>query len=311
MIFARALRKVFRSQIGSEVVAVDGVDLDVAPAEIVGLLGPNGAGKTTTQRMLATLLRPDGGIAHVAGHDVRGDPVSVRRSVGYVGQAGGGATECRLGEELLHHGRMHGLRGRKLERRVDEVVEQLDLGTLLSRRGTELSGGQRRRFEIALGMVHAPRLLFLDEPTSGLDPRSRASLWRHIAIMRARGVTVLMTTHYLDEADALCDRVLVIDGGRIVAEGEPDKLKAERGDVVTARIRPEDTWSALGAARAWHRAWDVTLSGGQLRCTVSSGSGGELVEALVANGVKLHDLEVQHPTLDDVFLTLTGRRLHT
>lgn len=311
MIYARALRKVFRVRGGPEIPAVDGVDLDVAPGEVVGFLGPNGAGKTTTQRMLATLLSPDGGVARVAGHDVRGDPAGVRRAIGYVGQAGGGATECTLGEELLYHGRAHGLGGRRLKRRVDEVVDQLDLGGLVSRQGTDLSGGQRRRFEIALGIVHAPPLLFLDEPTSGLDPPSRAALWHHISAMRSAGVTVLLTTHYLDEADALCDRVLVIDRGRIVAGGEPDKLKAEQGDVVTARIQPEDTWTALGAARAWRGAWNVTLAGGQLRCTVSSGAGGELVGALLANGVRLHDLEVQHPTLDDVFLTLTGRRLRT
>lgn len=309
MIYARALRKAFRAQSGATVCAVDGVDLDVTAGEVVGFLGPNGAGKTTIQRMLTTILPLDEGIAQVAGCDVRRDPVGVRRNIGYVGQTGGGATECRLREELIHHGRLHGLRGSRLHRRVDGVLDQLGLEALAHRRGTELSGGQRRRFEIALGLVHAPPLLFLDEPTTGLDPQSRADLWQQITDMRAQGTTVFLTTHYLDEADALCDRLLVIDHGRIVAEGQPEKLKADLGDVVTAYVAPDDTWTALRTAREWPVASNVTMTDGWLRCSVWSGAGGELVGALHSSGVAVHDLAVHRPTLDDVFLTLTGRRL--
>ncbi|MEV1248360.1 ABC transporter ATP-binding protein [Nonomuraea sp. NPDC050022] len=222
MIKTVGLRKTFKG--GVE--AVKGVDISVEPGEIVGFLGPNGAGKTTTMRMLTTLLQPTSGTATVAGHDLLGDAREVRRRIGYVSQGGGVNPAAPLGEELELQAMLYGLSRDEAGPRVREVLARLDLTGLESRPGGALSGGQRRRFDIAFGLLHRPVLLFLDEPTTGLDPQSRANLWEHIRALRAeQGVTVFLTTHYLDEADALCDRLLIIDHGRIVAEGAPAELK--------------------------------------------------------------------------------------
>ncbi|MEU0566784.1 ATP-binding cassette domain-containing protein [Nonomuraea sp. NPDC005983] len=223
MIKTTGLSKTFKG--GVE--AVRGVDLSVEAGEIVGFLGPNGAGKTTTMRMLTTLLRPTSGTATVAGHDLLADPRGVRRRIGYVSQGGGINLMNPVAVELELHARLYGMRREDARTRVREVLAQLELEGLEERPGGALSGGQRRRFDVAFGMVHRPALLFLDEPTTGLDPQSRANLWEHIRALRSvRGVTVFLTTHYLDEADALCDRLLIIDHGRIVAEGAPAELKS-------------------------------------------------------------------------------------
>ncbi|MEV4184934.1 ATP-binding cassette domain-containing protein [Streptosporangium canum] len=210
--------------------AVRGVDLAVEAGEIVGFLGPNGAGKTTTMRMLTTLLRPTGGTATVAGHDLVTDPEGVRRRIGYVSQNGGLSPADPVGEELELHAMLYGMRPAEARERVREVLDDLDLTGLETRPGGALSGGQRRRFDLAFGLVHDPSLLFLDEPTTGLDPQSRANLWDHVRRLRERrGLTVFLTTHYLDEADALADRLFVIDHGVIVAEGTPAELKGGSG----------------------------------------------------------------------------------
>lgn len=219
MIHARALTRTFKG-----VPAVRGVDLDVHEGEIVGFLGPNGAGKTTTLRMLTTLLRPTSGTATVAGHDLVADPSGVRRSIGYVAQGGMFTPVSLIGAELLLQARLHGHSAREARRLVGEVLERVGLAGFERRSPASLSGGQARRADLALGLVHAPRLLFLDEPTNGLDPRARAELWDHIRGLRT---TIFLSTHYLDEADALCDRVLIIDGGRIVASGPPADLKRD------------------------------------------------------------------------------------
>ncbi|MEU7986362.1 ABC transporter ATP-binding protein [Streptosporangium canum] len=210
--------------------AVRGVDLAVEAGEIVGFLGPNGAGKTTTMRMLTTLLRPTGGTATVAGHDLVTDPEGVRRRIGYVSQSGGLSPADPVGEELELHAMLYGMRPAEARERVREVLDDLDLTGLETRPGGALSGGQRRRFDLGFGLVHGPSLLFLDEPTTGLDPQSRANLWDHVRRLRERrGLTVFLTTHYLDEADALADRLFVIDHGVIVAEGTPAELKGGSG----------------------------------------------------------------------------------
>ncbi len=211
-----------------DVEAVKGVDLDVAEGEIVAFLGPNGAGKTTTLRMLTTLLRPTSGTATVAGHDVTTDPVGVRRSIGYVSQSGSTSSVARAGEEVDRpRNALRHRPGRRPTRRGQELFEQLELDGLWDRQPKSMSGGQRRRLDIAMGLVHDPTLIFLDEPTTGLDPQARANLWEHIADLRdRRGATVFLTTHYLDEADALSDRIVVIDHGRIIAADTPDSLKA-------------------------------------------------------------------------------------
>ncbi|MET8004792.1 ABC transporter ATP-binding protein [Nonomuraea glycinis] len=223
MINATGLSKTFK---GGDV-AVKNVTMSVRPGEIVGFLGPNGAGKTTTMRMLTTLLRPTSGTATVAGHDLLGDPARVRRHIGYVSQSGGVSPSVPLGEELHLQAMLYGLSRAEASARTAEVLAMLDLTGMESRPGGTLSGGGRRRVDIAFALPHRPALLFLDEPTTGLDPQSRANLWDHIRRLRAEdGVTVFLTTHYLDEADALCDRLLIIDHGEIVAEGSPAELKA-------------------------------------------------------------------------------------
>ncbi|MGC5016372.1 ABC transporter ATP-binding protein [Streptosporangium sp. DT93] len=226
MIRTSALSKTFPG--GVE--AVRGIDLAVEAGEIVGFLGPNGAGKTTTMRMLTTLLRPTGGGATVAGHDLLADPAGVRRHIGYVSQKGGIAPANPVGEELELHATLYGMRPARARERVAEVLDRFGLTGLRDRPGGALSGGQRRRFDLAFGLVHDPALLFLDEPTTGLDPQTRAGLWDHIRALRdGTGLTVFLTTHYLDEADLLADRLLVIDHGVIVAEGTPAELKGDTG----------------------------------------------------------------------------------
>ncbi|NNG86952.1 MULTISPECIES: ABC transporter ATP-binding protein [Streptomyces] len=222
----RGLARSYRLPSGP-VHAVRGLDLTVPRGEILGFLGPNGAGKTTTQRMLATLLPPTAGQARVAGRDLVRDPAGVRARIGYVAQAGGLDPGCGVREELVTQGRLHRMPRAAARARAGELAAELGLTALLDRPTGALSGGQRRRVEIALGLVNRPEVLFLDEPTTGLDPGSRAGLWELIRrIRRDLGTTVFLTTHYLDEADALCDRVVVIDGGRAVAEGSPAQLRS-------------------------------------------------------------------------------------
>jgi ABC-2 type transport system ATP-binding protein len=230
MIKTTGLRKSFqvgRRRKTTTVRAVRGVDLTVAEGEMFGFLGPNGAGKTTTLRMLATLLVPDGGQAIVAGFDLRAAPGEVRRRVGYVAQGGGTWDDVTAREELVLQARMYGIAKTDAARRAAQAMAAFRINEFGDRKCKTYSGGQRRRLDIALGVIHAPQLLFLDEPTAGLDPQSRAQVWDEIRRLRAAGMTVFITTHYLEEADALCDRIAIIDHGEIVAEGTPDALKQE------------------------------------------------------------------------------------
>ncbi|GLW92859.1 ATP-binding cassette domain-containing protein [Actinokineospora globicatena] len=312
MIEAHGLARSFRAR-GKEIAAVRGVDLDVAAGELVGFLGPNGAGKTTTLRMLTTLLRPTAGRAVVAGRDLAADPVGVRRRIGYVAQGGGTIPESRVLEDLVMQGRMHGMGKADATAQARVVGERLDLGELLERPVKSLSGGQRRRLDIALGLVHRPDLVFLDEPTSALDPRSRANVWEHIRALRADlGTTVFLTTHYLDEADALCDRVLVIDNGEIVATGSPAELKAKvSGDLVSVGV-PELALSRTAEIAGRIAGGDaVSTSDNTVEFRVPRGDLAlpELLRALDAAGISTTSLRVHQPTLDDVFLTLTGRTI--
>ena len=292
-----------------------GIDLDVRAGEIVGLLGPNGAGKTTTLRMLTTLLVPTAGTATVAGHDLVREPRQVRRSIGYVAQVGAAPSAGTIvGEELVTQARLQGLSKAEAAARLSAVAPQLDLAGLEKRALLELSGGQRRRFDIALGLMHSPRLVFLDEPTTGLDPQSRANLWQHIRALRDdAGVTIVLTTHYLDEADALADRVLVMDDGRIVADDTPDALKARiSGDVVTLGIVDADRQtSAEAVIRSALSVREVVTTDTALLVTVDEGATAvaPILRALDAAGLSPSSISVNRPTLDDVFLTLTGRSL--
>ncbi|QXJ19593.1 ATP-binding cassette domain-containing protein [Actinomadura graeca] len=311
MIDARGLARTFTTKRGA-VEAVRGVDMAVGPGEIVGFLGPNGAGKSTTLRMLTTLLAPTAGAATVAGHDLRADPAGVRRAIGYVAQGGGTDPLVPVGEELDLQARLHGVPGRA--RRIAALCARLDLEGLGALPAGSLSGGQRRRLDIALGLLHRPPLLFLDEPTTGLDPQSRGDLWEHIRAMRGEdGTTVFLTTHYLDEADALCDRLLIIDRGRIVAEGTPADLKRRvSGDVVVLEVADAAAAARARAALSGCPAVrEAVVAGRVVRLSVADG-GRELaglVRALDAAGVEPSSLSLARPTLDDVFLTVTGRPL--
>ncbi|HEV7555808.1 MAG TPA: ABC transporter ATP-binding protein [Kofleriaceae bacterium] len=310
MIEARGLTRTFKTRRG-RVEAVRGIDLDVGAGEIVGLLGPNGAGKTTTQRMLATLLVPTAGTATVAGCDLRTDPVGVRRKLGYVAQGGCTNPAAKVDEELVTQAALYGIARSAADARAAELRSVLDLGDLGDRLIKSLSGGQRRRLDIALGLMHAPPLVFLDEPSTGLDPQSRANLWTHIRGLRdQQGATILLTTHYLDEADALCDRILIIDHGKIVAAGTPAELKRRiSGDLVTFEV--DDIERARTVLGDRPEARDVTAVERGLRVTVDHGDqqAVPLMRALDDAHVKVSSLHVAHPSLDDVFLTLTGRSL--
>ena len=313
MIHARGLARSFSTRAGT-VDAVRGVDLDVAPGEIVGFLGPNGAGKTTTLRMLVTLLDPTRGEATVAGADLRRDPAAVRRQIGYVAQSGSTSGQARAGEEVVDHAGLYGVDKAAATARGRELFAQLDLDGLWDRKCSTLSGGQRRRLDIAMGLVHGPTLVFLDEPTTGLDPQARANLWQHIRALRdERGNTVFLTTHYLDEADALCDRILVIDHGTIVAEGTPETLKRQvSGDaVLVTAARAADAPRIAAVAATLPGASTPTVDGHLVEVRVPEGRTllTTLLRSLDAEGLELAALELRKPTLDDVFLTLTGRSL--
>lgn len=317
MIRARGLEQTFRTRKGKEKVdvkAVDGVDLDVAEGEILGFLGPNGAGKTTTLRMLTTLLRPTAGEARVAGFDVLTQSREVRKNIGYVSQVGSTGNEVRAGEEIVDHGMLYGLGRKEVTARAEELFAQLDLEGMWERKPSKMSGGQRRRLDIAMGLVHRPRLVFLDEPTTGLDPQARANLWEHIRGLRENhGATIVITTHYLDEADALSDRLVVIDHGKIVASDTQKNLKAQvAGDLVVLTVA--DPGSASRAAQVLDNAGaegEVAVDGSQVSARIPQAGRAlpEIVGSLEAAGIGLESLDVTHPTLDDVFLELTGRSL--
>ncbi len=316
MIHARGLTHTFATRTGrekSQLTAVNGVDLDVAPGEIVGFLGPNGAGKTTTLRILTTLLRPTTGQATVAGYDVRREPEQVRRRIGYVSQSGSTGGTARAGDEVVDHGMLYGLANQQATARGQELFARLDLDGLWQRQPRTMSGGQRRRLDIVMGLIHQPTLVFLDEPTSGLDPQARANLWQHIADLRSQhGVTVFLTTHYLDEADALSDRIVIIDHGAIVAADTPANLKATvAGDLIV--VQPTDS-QHLAAAATTLRAFagsEVEVDGLVISARVPRAGAvlPDLVREFDRAGISLATIDVQRPTLDDVFLTLTGRSL--
>ena len=313
MIQSRGLRRVYKTRT-SEVEAVRGVDFVVGSGEIVGFLGPNGAGKTTTLRMLTTLLEPTGGEATVAGCDLRDDPVGVRRRIGYVSQSGSTDPEALAGEEIVDHARMYGIGKTQAMANGQALFDQLDLDGLWGRKCKTLSGGQRRRLDIAMGLVHKPGLVFLDEPSTGLDPQSRANLWDHIRRLRDdMGTTVFLTTHYMDEADLLCDRILVIDDGAIVSRGTPEELKrGVRGDAVSLTFpHPDEATIVAEIASRLDGATEPIIEGAEVRFQIPDGARAlpGLLRGMVDNDIDLSGVEVHRPTLDDVFLTLTGRSL--
>lgn len=306
------LRKQFHTRKG-EVEAVRGVDLDVARGEIFGFLGPNGAGKTTTLRMLTTLLPPSGGQATIDGFDLLRQPGQVRRRIGYVSQAGGVEAGASGRENLVLQARLYGMPKRGAIERAAELLATMELEQAADRLTSTYSGGQRRRLDLALGMAHRPALLFLDEPTTGLDPQSRARLWDEVRRLRANGTTVFLTTHYLEEADALCDRLAIIDGGLIVAAGTPEALKQQvAGDVVTLGL---DTAASPERARELLRSApyvrELTAADDVVRLYVARGEEALplILRAVDAAGIGVRTISLARPTLDDVFLRQTGRSL--
>ncbi len=302
----RGLEKRFGEQ-----VALDGLDLDVAPGTVLGLLGPNGAGKTTLVRILATLLPPTGGSATVLGRDVVREPLGVRRRIGLAGQFAAVDGELTGRENLEMVARLCRLGRTEARRRTGELLERFSLGEAADRRAGSYSGGMRRRLDLAAGLVGRPPVLLLDEPTTGLDPRSRMELWSLIGELRDEGVTVLLTTQYLEEADRLAQKIVVVDHGRIAAEGSATRLKAAVGGTVLS-VRLEDPAQSSGASAALASLAvgeqpRVQAGDGEIRLAVAGAeASAEAVRRLDARGLRIAAIELQEPSLDDVFLSLTG-----
>jgi ABC-2 type transport system ATP-binding protein len=305
-IAAEGLRKRYQ-----EVQALDGVSFSVQEGEVFGLLGPNGAGKSTTVKVLTTLTKPDEGRAEVAGFDVVREPNKVRRSIGYVPQSSGVDRDATGRENLLLQGRVQGLGGTRLSERVDELLRQLGLADAADRVVRGYSGGMKRRLDVALGLVHSPRVLFLDEPTTGLDPEARAAMWQELEeLARREALTILLTTHYMEEADQLANRLAIMSRGRIVVEGTPEELKQSlRGDSVTVEVsdgRVDDAERVVAQLPGVH---EVALDGTQVRSRVASGARAipTILSALENQGIGVEAVTTSRPSLDDVYLHYTGR----
>ncbi len=310
MIETHNLRRTFKARRGL-VEAVAGVDLSVKQGEIFGFLGPNGAGKTTTLRMLSTLLPPTSGDATVAGFDLRHEPSKVRYQIGYVSQEGSSAPEVPGRTELVIQGRLYGMSKATAADRAAVLIEALELADCADRPTKSYSGGQRRRLDVGVGLMHLPQLLFLDEPTTGLDPQSRARMWDEVRKLRDSGTTVFLTTHYLEEADALCDRIAIIDHGKIVANGTPDELKRQvAGDVIVVGTDNAGD-QALALLRGEPFVREATAADGTVRLYVDRGETAmpQVLRALDSAGIALASLSLTRPSLDDVFLRQTGRSL--
>jgi ABC-2 type transport system ATP-binding protein len=292
------------------VVALDGLDLSVPGGTVFALLGPNGAGKSTTIKVLTTLSRPDAGQARVAGHDVLAEADRVRRAIGVVGQKPGFDPIATGRENLQLQGAIYDLRGAELRRSVDDALQRVGLEDAADRRARTYSGGMQRRLDIAMGLLHGPSVLFLDEPTTGLDPEARAALWEQIArLARDDRMTVLLTTHYLEEADALAAHVAIIDRGRVVASGTPDALKRDlHGDTLQVELETEVSPALIAEALAPLR---VTVTGRVLRARTPDGAAAlpRALAALADRDLAVSAATIARPSLDDVYLHHAGRSL--
>jgi ABC-2 type transport system ATP-binding protein len=292
--------------------ALDGFDLSVEQGSVFGLLGPNGAGKSTTVKIMTTLSRPDEGEARVAGFDVLAEPSSVRDVIGVVAQRSGVDREATGRENLVLQARIHDLEGRRRRQRVEELLERFGLTEAADRLARTYSGGMQRRLDIAMGLVHQPRVLFLDEPTTGLDPEARAGLWGEIErLSRDEGLTVLLTTHYLEEADQLAQRLAIVDRGRVVVEGAPEELKSElHGDAIQIELAQAGTNGHFaGSLEQVPGVAEIALEGRMLRARAKSGATAvpAVLAALDTAGAEVASVTVARPSLDDVYLRYTGR----
>lgn len=294
-----------------ETKALDGLSFEVEQGVIFGLLGPNGAGKSTTVKVLTTLSTPDSGSATVAGIDVLAEPDRLRRAIGVVSQRSSVDEDATGRENLQLQGRLYGIRGDKLNARVDELLETFKLADAGDRISKGYSGGMKRRLDVAMGLVHSPEVLFLDEPTTGLDPEVRTQMWAELRALNASGLTILLTTHYLDEADELCDRVAFVDAGKIVVEGEPEALKSEHGgetvDVELAEGPSNGTVS--DALERLTEIRELKVSGRRVQAVVGDGAAAfpEVLAALSAAGVGVSAATMSRTSLDDIYLAYTGR----
>jgi ABC-2 type transport system ATP-binding protein len=291
--------------------ALDGLDLEVEAGTVFGLLGPNGAGKSTTVRILTTLSTPDAGSARVAGHDVLAEPVRVRHAIGVVGQKHGVDNDATGRENLVVQGEFYGITGAGLRQRVAESLERFGLADAADRLVKTYSGGMQRRLDVAMGLIHRPQVLFLDEPTTGLDPEARAQMWAELErLAREEGMTILLTTHYLEEADRLASQLAIVDRGRIVARGTPDALKSElHGDTIQVELANGDGPAAAAALERVPEAREVALDGSTLRARASDGGAAvpAVLAALEAQGVRAAAVTLARPSLDDVYLRYAGR----
>jgi ABC-2 type transport system ATP-binding protein len=318
MIETRALRKVFsvapkkRGTPATEVVALEALDLTVADGEFFGLLGPNGAGKTTTIGILTTRVRPTSGVATVAGENVVSSPSSVRRRIGVVPQRPNPDRGLSVVENLIFHASYFGVPRAEATRLADALLERFAISEKRDAKVDGLSGGQQQRLMIARALIHEPQVVFLDEPTVGLDPQARLSLWEILRELHAQGRTIVMTTHYMEEADQLCDRLGIVDQGRLLALDTPSKLKAQApGDTLVEVTFDGEVAPLADAARAIANVATAEARGTLLR--VYSARGGEIIPALIdageQRGLTVRDIHLSRPSLETLFISLTGRKL--
>jgi ABC-2 type transport system ATP-binding protein len=305
-IVAEDLRKRY-----GDVHALNGVSFTVAEGEVFGLLGPNGAGKTTTVKVLSTLTKPDSGRAEVVFHDVVSEPDAVRRTIGYVPQSSGIDREATGRENLMLQGRVQGMKGKALRNRVDELLELVGIQDAAELVVRGYSGGMKRRLDVALGLVHRPRVVFLDEPTTGLDPEARSVMWEELGrIAEREALTILLTTHYLEEADRLANRLAIVSRGVVVAGGTPDSLKRTlEGDSVTVELSDGQVTEARAIILSLDGVREVRAEGRQLRSRVESGARAipQILSALERSGITVDAVDSHRPSLDDVYLHYTGR----